>query len=54
MKAEGGGFEPPKRSYRLTVFETAAFSRSATLPYVMIRYIDLDLCGIITDINCCV
>jgi hypothetical protein len=30
--AEGAGFEPAKRYHRLPVFETGAFSRSATLP----------------------
>ncbi len=30
--AERGGFEPPNPVSRITVFETAAFNRSATSP----------------------
>jgi hypothetical protein len=32
--AEEGGFEPPDRDYRSTVFKTAAFNHSATPPRV--------------------
>jgi hypothetical protein len=34
--AEGRGFEPPDGCNPSTVFETAAFSRSATLPFVIL------------------
>jgi hypothetical protein len=32
--AEGGRFELPRRGYRLLVFKTSAFNRSATPPGV--------------------
>ncbi len=32
LTAEGGGFEPPVRGYRTTVFKTVTFGRSVNLP----------------------